>query len=242
MLLVKNFLSVPPHGNIRAKLEFMLDQGNSGVQGTFTNIEERARFVKSMLGLLQELSFDRDVRMGFVEHSKWQFLSLLITFFFYYSLHCNAIPVMYDWSGSEVLDDLQRLRFEQPKSPRYSNVLTQESYESLFESRPQWDHELKEDGDARRSQESILGYTFHVTRGAKDVCFPSVDQSAKAVDAEFDIQADLPLLREALWARPHPCQERHRLLRLHVRAPSWGHPVNLISGFPKQRRVFRDHV
>ena len=70
MLLVKNFLSVPPHGNIRAKLEFMLDQGNSGVQGTFTNIEERARFVKSMLGLLQELSFDRDVRMGFVEHSK----------------------------------------------------------------------------------------------------------------------------------------------------------------------------
>lgn len=72
MTLVKNFLADPPEGAIRARLEFVLDQGNSGQQGVFVDISERARFVKSMLGLLQELSYNRDSRMGFSENSKCQ--------------------------------------------------------------------------------------------------------------------------------------------------------------------------
>ena len=69
MTLVKNFLSDPPSGTIRARLDFLLNQGNEGT-ATFADIGERARFVKAMLGLIQEISYNRDVRMGFVEHSK----------------------------------------------------------------------------------------------------------------------------------------------------------------------------
>ena len=69
MALVKNFMSDPPSGTIRARLEFLIDQGNQG-STAFADIGERARFVKAMLGLVQEMTFNRDDRMGFLEHSK----------------------------------------------------------------------------------------------------------------------------------------------------------------------------
>lgn len=70
MAIVRNFLSDPPSGVIRARLTNLVDEGNQGT-ATFSDIGERARFVKAMLGLLQEISYNRDDRMGFVEHSKY---------------------------------------------------------------------------------------------------------------------------------------------------------------------------
>ena len=51
MTLVNKFLAGPPEGSIRARLEFLLDQGNQGT-GSFSDIRERAKFVKAMLGLI----------------------------------------------------------------------------------------------------------------------------------------------------------------------------------------------
>ena len=52
MAIVRNFLSDPPSGVIRARLTYLVDEGNQGTVGSFSEIGERARFVKAMLGLL----------------------------------------------------------------------------------------------------------------------------------------------------------------------------------------------
>ena len=102
MTLVKNFLADPPVGIIRARLEFVLSSGTSGESSgqTFADIGERARFVKAMLGLIQELSFNRDCRMGFNENSKclktnppYAFLPanrVLSSLFFQLASQCNT--------------------------------------------------------------------------------------------------------------------------------------------------------
>ena len=75
MCIVRNFIESPSNGGIvRARLEQLLEHGVQS--GVFSDISERARFVKAVLGLLQELSYNRDTRMGFVEHSKF-FLKIM---------------------------------------------------------------------------------------------------------------------------------------------------------------------
>mmetsp|Transcript_44086 Transcript_44086/g.58509 ORF Transcript_44086/g.58509 Transcript_44086/m.58509 type:complete len:112 (-) Transcript_44086:976-1311(-) len=69
MALIKSFLAEPPVGAIRARLDFLIVSGNEGGSSVFADMNERAYFVKTMLGLVQEISYNRDDRMGFVEHT-----------------------------------------------------------------------------------------------------------------------------------------------------------------------------
>ena len=52
MTLVKNFLSNPPVGSIRTRIEQLIDQGNYQSNNTFIDIVERAKFIKATLGLI----------------------------------------------------------------------------------------------------------------------------------------------------------------------------------------------
>ena len=80
MAIVKSFMSDPPTGTLRQRLEYLLDQGNQGGGTVFVDIGERARFVKAMIGFIQEMSYNRDDRMGFYEHTcqQMQFLQIQI--------------------------------------------------------------------------------------------------------------------------------------------------------------------
>ena len=76
MTLVKSFLQDMPQGIIRGRLTEILDNQ----QAFLPDISHRAIFVKSMLGLLQEISYNRDDRMGFDERTciSIQFLKCMI--------------------------------------------------------------------------------------------------------------------------------------------------------------------
>lgn len=67
MAIIKNFLDEPPVGAMRARLTYLL----TNTEG-FADLSERARYVKAMLGLVQEICYNRDDRMGFIEHSKFR--------------------------------------------------------------------------------------------------------------------------------------------------------------------------
>ena len=110
MTLVKNFLSNPPVGSIRTRIEQLIDQGNYQSNNTFIDIVERAKFIKATLGLIQEMCYDRDNRIGFYEHSKLNHLPKRYnSLFIMFSLPAATILEVYDWSSLEMLDDNKRL-------------------------------------------------------------------------------------------------------------------------------------
>ena len=87
MAITKAFLEEPPEGALRAQLTYVL----TNVDG-FTDMNERTRYVKAILGLVQEICYNRDDRMGFVEHSKY--LSIYLTTVLLFFLACQQMTFL----------------------------------------------------------------------------------------------------------------------------------------------------
>ena len=73
MSLMKRFLQETGPLSVKNRFEIVLEQSLSNQ----LQLEQNVYFIKSLLGLLNELSLDRDSRMGFDENCKFTKILIL---------------------------------------------------------------------------------------------------------------------------------------------------------------------